>query len=61
MISDPGGLGIFQGGRSGEEDLLFMVYPVGVTLLALSELNNFVELTLTDCEKLMPTFIPSGS
>ena len=38
-----------------------MVYPVGVTLLALSELNNFVELTPTDCEKLMPTFIPSGS
>lgn len=40
VISDPGGLGIFQGGRSGEEDLLFMVYPVGVTLLALSGLNN---------------------
>ena len=61
VISDPGGLGIFQGGRSGEEDLLFMVYPVGVTLLALSGLNNIVELIPTDCAKLTPTFIPSGS
>ena len=61
MISDPGGLDIFQGGRSGEEDLLFMIYPVGVTLLALSGLDNIIELIPTDCEKLMPTFIPSGS
>ena len=61
MISNPGGLDISQGGRSGEEDLLFMIYPVGVTLLALSGLDNIIELIPTDCEKLMPTFIPSGS
>ena len=57
----PWRVGHIPGRKIRRGGLAFWVYPVGVTLLALSGLNNIVELIPTDCAKLTPTFIPSGS